>query len=86
MGRGAVPRAQEKEHGVPQAALRPARSLRSHLLRLALVMLLPALLLGGWLTAQLTARLKADAEELLAAGARAGLWPLSASWRRRCCC
>lgn len=71
MGRGAVPRAQEKEHGVPQAALRPARSLRSHLLRLALVMLLPALLLGGWLTAQLTARLKADAEELLAAGARA---------------
>jgi PAS domain S-box-containing protein len=50
---------------------RPAKSLRRHLLRLATLLLLPAVLLGGWLTIELAARLKADAEALLATGARA---------------
>lgn len=36
------------------------------------MLLLPALLLGAWLTAELAGRMKADAEELLATGARAG--------------
>lgn len=49
----------------------PAPSLRRHLLRLACMLLLPAILLGGWLILELAARLKGDAEELLAIGARA---------------
>ncbi|WPB86752.1 sensor histidine kinase [Sediminicoccus rosea] len=49
---------------------RPAPSLRRHLLRLAVLMLLPATLLGGWLTMELAARLKSDTEALLASGAR----------------
>ncbi|MBS7792923.1 PAS domain-containing protein [Roseococcus sp. SDR] len=49
---------------------KPAPSLRRHLLRLAMLMLLPALLLGGWLTMELAARLKSDTEALLASGAR----------------
>jgi PAS domain S-box-containing protein len=49
---------------------RPALSLRRHLLRLAVLMLLPAMLLGAWLTAELAARLKSDTEALLASGAR----------------
>ena len=53
------------------SALPPAWSLRRHLLRLAILLLLPAILLGGWLTAELAARLKSDMETLLAAGARA---------------
>ncbi|UPY35692.1 ATP-binding protein [Sediminicoccus sp. KRV36] len=50
---------------------KPARSLRRHLLRLAVLLLAPAILLGGWLTFELAARLKSDTEELLAGGARA---------------
>ncbi len=50
---------------------KPAPSLRQHLLRLACILLLPAVLLGAWLTIELAARLKTDAEELLATGARA---------------
>lgn len=50
---------------------KPAPSLRRHLLRMALLMLLPAILLVGWLTAELAARLKSDTEALLASGARA---------------
>lgn len=49
---------------------RPALSLRRHLLRLAMLMLLPTLLLVGWLTVELAARLKSDTEALLASGAR----------------
>lgn len=49
----------------------PAPSLRRHLLRLACLLLLPAILLGGWLILELAARLKGDVEELLAIGARA---------------
>ncbi|MEI6160087.1 MAG: ATP-binding protein [Roseococcus sp.] len=41
------------------------------MLWLAVLLLLPAILLGGWLTIELAARLKADTEELLAGGARA---------------
>ncbi len=48
---------------------KPAPTLRRHLLRLVMLMLLPAVLLGGWLTAELAARLKSDTEALLASGA-----------------
>jgi PAS domain S-box-containing protein len=47
----------------------PAPPLRRHLLRLVMLMLLPAVLLGGWLTVELAARLKSDTEALLASGA-----------------
>lgn len=50
---------------------KPAPSLRLHLLRLALLMLLPSILIGGWLASELAARLKSDTEALLAGGARA---------------
>ena len=47
---------------------RPAPSLRRHLFRLALLLLLPGLLIVAWLTAELAARLKSDVEALLSAG------------------
>ena len=48
-----------------------ARSLRGHLVRLAVLLLLPALLIGAWLTAEVAHRLRSDMEGLLAAEARA---------------
>ena len=47
------------------------RTLRRHLLRLAVLLLMPALMLGAWLTVELAARLKTDVEEILSTGVRA---------------
>ena len=49
----------------------PARSLHGHLVHLAVLLLLPALLIGAWLTAEVAHRLRSDLEGLLAGEARA---------------
>jgi len=46
-------------------------SLRRHLFHLSALLLLPALVIGAWLTAELAHRLRSDLEQLLAAEARA---------------